>query len=55
MKCSNNDGSVFYNKARNRWNAQYKIKEDGKIKVLKRLAFGFRNFTNFKARILLMN
>ena len=33
MKRSNNEGSVFYNKARNKWNAQYKIKEDGKIKV----------------------
>ena len=28
---------------------------NNKIKVLKRLAFGFRNFQNFKARILLMN
>ena len=28
---------------------------NNKIKVLKRVAFGFRNFTNFKARILLMN
>jgi len=27
---------------------------NNKIKVLKRIAFGFRNFTNFKARILLM-
>jgi len=27
---------------------------NNKIKVLKRLSFGFRNFTNFKARILLM-
>ena len=33
MKRRNNEGSVFYNKARNRWNAQYKIKEDGKVKV----------------------
>lgn len=28
---------------------------NNKIKVLKRVAFGFRNFQNFKARILLMN
>ena len=28
---------------------------NNKIKVLKRIAFGFRNFQNFKARILLMN
>lgn len=28
---------------------------NNKIKVLKRIAFGFRNFHNFKARILLMN
>lgn len=28
---------------------------NNKIKVLKRVAFGFRNFENFKARILLMN
>ena len=28
---------------------------NNKIKVLKRLAFGFRNFQNFKARILLLN
>ena len=28
---------------------------NNKIKVLKRVAFGFRNFTNFKARILLLN
>ena len=28
---------------------------NNKIKVLKRIAFGFRNFYNFKARILLMN
>ena len=27
---------------------------NNKIKTLKRVAFGFRNFTNFKARILLM-
>lgn len=27
---------------------------NNKIKVLKRVAFGFRNFENFKARILLM-
>ena len=33
MKRRNNEGSVFYNKARNKWNAQYKTKEDGKIKV----------------------
>ena len=33
MKRRNNEGSVFYNKARNKWNAQYKIKEDGKVKV----------------------
>lgn len=26
-----------------------------KIKTLKRVAFGFRNFTHFKARILLMS
>ena len=28
---------------------------NNKIKVLKRVAFGFRNFNNFKARIMLMN
>lgn len=28
---------------------------NNKIKALKRVAFGFRNFTNFKARILLMS
>ena len=28
---------------------------NNKIKVLKRISFGFRNFTNFKARILLLN
>lgn len=28
---------------------------NNKIKTLKRIAFGFRNFTNFKARILLTN
>ena len=28
---------------------------NNKIKTLKRIAFGFRNFTNFKARILLMS
>ena len=28
---------------------------NNKIKVLKRIAFGFRNFQNFKARILRMN
>ena len=28
---------------------------NNKIKVLKRIGFGFRNFTNFKARILLLN
>ena len=28
---------------------------NNKIKVLKRVCFGFRNFTNFKARILLLN
>lgn len=28
---------------------------NNKIKVLKRIAFGFRNFQNFKARILLLN
>lgn len=33
MKRNNNEGSVFYNKARNKWNAQYKIKENGKLKV----------------------
>ena len=27
---------------------------NNKIKTLKRISFGFRNFTNFKARILLM-
>ena len=27
---------------------------NNKIKTLKRVAFGFRNFTHFKARILLM-
>ena len=27
---------------------------NNKIKTLKRVSFGFRNFTNFKARILLM-
>ena len=27
---------------------------NNKIKALKRVAFGFKNFTNFKARILLM-
>ena len=27
---------------------------NNKIKTLKRIAFGFRNFTHFKARILLM-
>ena len=32
MKRKNNEGSIFYNSSRNRWNAQYKIKEDGKIK-----------------------
>lgn len=33
MKRNNNEGSVFYNKARNRWNVQYKIKKDGKIRL----------------------
>ena len=33
MKRRNNEGSVFYNKARNKWNAQYKINENGIIKV----------------------
>ena len=33
MKRKNNEGSIFYNSSRNRWNAQYKIKEDGKIKI----------------------
>ena len=33
MRRSNNEGSVFYNKAGNRQNAQYKIKEDVKTKV----------------------
>ncbi len=33
MKRRNNEGSVFYNKTRNRWNAQYKVKENGKIKL----------------------
>lgn len=33
MKRRNNEGSVFYNKARNKWNAQYKIKKNGIIKV----------------------
>ena len=28
---------------------------NNKIKTLKRVAFGFKNFTNFKARILLMS
>lgn len=28
---------------------------NNKIKVLKRVSFGFRNFNNFKARILLLN
>ena len=28
---------------------------NNKIKVLKRISFGFRNFNNFKARIMLMN
>lgn len=28
---------------------------NNKIKVLNRIAFGFRNFHNFKARIFLMN
>lgn len=28
---------------------------NNKIKVLKRISFGFKNFTNFKARILLLN
>lgn len=28
---------------------------NNKIKILKRITFGFRNFDNFKARILLMN
>lgn len=33
MKRKNNEGSVFYNAYRNRWNAQYKITENGKIKL----------------------
>ena len=33
MKRGNNEGSIFYNKARNKWNAQYKIKENGKIRL----------------------
>ena len=33
MKRKNNEGSIFYNSSRNRWNAQYKIKEDGRIKI----------------------
>ncbi len=33
MKRNNNEGSIFYNKARHKWNAQYKIKENGKIKL----------------------
>ena len=33
MKRKNNEGSIFYNSSRNRWNAQYKIKKDGKIKI----------------------
>lgn len=33
MKRGNNEGSIFYNKARNKWNAQYKIKESGKIRL----------------------
>ena len=28
---------------------------NNKIKTLKRISFGFRNFTNFKARIMLLN
>ena len=28
---------------------------NNKIKTLKRVAFGFKNFTNFKARIMLLN
>ena len=28
---------------------------NNKIKVLKRIAFGFRNFNNFKTRIMLIN
>ena len=28
---------------------------NNKIKTLKRVAFGFRNFTNFKSRIMLMS
>ena len=35
MKRKNNEGSIFSNSFRNRWNAQYKIKEDGKIKTKK--------------------
>ena len=27
MKRRNNEGSIFYNSSRNRWNAQYKIKD----------------------------
>lgn len=33
MKRGNNEGSIFFNKARNKWNAQYKVKENGKIKL----------------------
>lgn len=33
MKRKNNEGSVFYNSSRNKWNAQYKIEENGKIKI----------------------
>ena len=33
MKRNNNEGSIFYNKARHKWNAQYKIKENGKMKL----------------------
>lgn len=33
MKRNNNEGSIFYNKARHKWNAQYKIKENKEIKL----------------------
>ena len=33
MKRKNNEGSIFYNTFRNRWNAQYKVIEEGKVKV----------------------
>lgn len=33
MKRGNNEGSIFYNKARNKWNAQYKVEENGEVKI----------------------